>query len=801
MVFLSGSVWGGSYRFTVEGERTLLNGEEILVKGLRCSNALMSEAATAQLIRNLDEFASYGVNTVSVFFMGSRFGDIKGYRADASLDPVYAGRMGRIIEAADRRGMVVLVGCLYWSNSRCKWEHWTQKHANAAVANTVRWLKQNDYRNVFVDVDNEGMALRAKGFDNRKMVIAGKKVDPDCMLATNFRGMPPAEADLAIHHSKKVEGKPYIDSEATPGNAPGGYWGRYSKKPDYYNYINIGVYNDQMKARQKTDAKQHLDNGMGYILASTWLQCVPPFGPNNRPGGDGSTDDPGIRWWLEWLRDEYGSYSPPALEEQDSATVRVGRWERFEATITNYREYRDPFRDVRLDVTYTRPNGSKVEFMGFFDGAHRWKIRFMPDMVGLWRYEAKFSDGEEGANGLFRCVGSDIGGMVRAYANNERWFGHAAGGPLMVRSFHVGDRFFAENFEPEDRRRFLDWAGSRGYNMLSIGSHYLNRRAGGRGKGWHTPNLWDGRPVPDQYKNMEAILDDLAKRGIMVFPFAGFFGRDSNYPRSAADQKLYIEYTLARIGCYWSILLNIAGPEPKLRGRSFLGDDLDRLGKLIAETDVFDHPLTVHNRTGDDEYAKNSYISFVTLQGPKTTDRQKLSRGLLRNLYPGKPLYAQETLWTGNKNHPQYSMVDLRKNAWVLMMSSASLNFADNDGNSSSGFSGSMDLSQANDRAHAIIGRVWDYFQTLPYYEMEPHQELVDNGFCLARPGSKYLVYLPSRGTVDVAISGGRFDVWWVNGRDVTQRQDAGETNDGKNLAPPKGGDDWLLILTRNYSG
>ena len=55
--------------------------------------------------------------------------------------------------------MVVLVGCLYWSNSRAKEDlgHWKQEHANKAVANTVRWLKEHNYRNVFVDVDNEGI--------------------------------------------------------------------------------------------------------------------------------------------------------------------------------------------------------------------------------------------------------------------------------------------------------------------------------------------------------------------------------------------------------------------------------------------------------------------------------------------------------------------------------------------------------------------------------------------------------------------------------------------------------------------
>ena len=305
-------VYAGRYVFSVRGEKTYLNGREFLVKGLRCSNALISDSAAEQLIANLDTFASYGVNTVSVYFMGSRFGDVKGYNKDGSLNPIYSNRMGRIIEAADRRGMVVLVGCLYWGGSRSKWEGWGQEQANAAIANTVRWLKDNNYRNVLVDIDNEGMAHRARGFDNRQMVMAGKRVDRLCIIATNFKGAPPAEADLGIHFSKKAAGKPYIDSESTPSNAPGGYWGSYSKVKGYYNYINIGIYSEQMKQNQIAKTIEHLDNGRGYMCASTWLQCVPPYGPNNRPGGDGSKDQPGIRWWLEFLRKRYGPYVPSA---------------------------------------------------------------------------------------------------------------------------------------------------------------------------------------------------------------------------------------------------------------------------------------------------------------------------------------------------------------------------------------------------------------------------------------------------------------------------------------------------------
>jgi hypothetical protein len=304
---LSGGALASDHVFGIQAGKTVLDGKPFLVVGLRVSNALISDQTAEDLIANLDVYKSFGVNTLSVFFMGSRFGDVKGYRPDGSLDPAYAARMGRIIEAADRRGMVVLVGCLYWGNSRAKYVEWTQKEANAAAANTAGWLARNNYRNVFVDVDNEGMALFGAGFDNRQMVLAAKRAAPDILVGTNFKGQPPPEADLALHHSERAAGKPYIESEGSPKVTPltgqdAGYWGRYSKREGLYQYINIGVYTGEMRRSQIEETRKHLARGEGYMLASTWLQCPPPAGPRHDPGGDGSEPSPGVRWWLEALK-------------------------------------------------------------------------------------------------------------------------------------------------------------------------------------------------------------------------------------------------------------------------------------------------------------------------------------------------------------------------------------------------------------------------------------------------------------------------------------------------------------------
>lgn len=477
---------------------------------------------------------------------------------------------------------------------------------------------------------------------------------------------------------------------------------------------------------------------------------------------------------------------------------KVGQWDRFEASLSNGRNYADPYKDVTLHVTYTRPDKSRVAFWGFYDGGGVWRIRFMPDRIGAWTWEASFSDGAGAARGSFECVPSELPGMITADRVNPMWFGWSSGRHVLIRGFHVGDRFFAANWPAEKRKAFLDWAGKHGYNLLSIASHYLNRDDLHRGQGWDTPKLWPLNAA--EYSRMESVLCDLARRRMIVWPFAGFFGQKSNYPRDPEDQELYIRYTLARLAPWWNLMFNVAGPEPNLPKPWMAAEEVQRLGRLIRKLDPMGHLLAVHNYTGDDPYRDSEWSNYGVLQGPKTLSREVLSQGLLKNHHPSKPLLAQETLWSGNKvhihHHGGYSEDDLRKNAWVIQMSAAALVFADNRGDSSSGFSGAMELGEQRQSHHEIVGRVWDFMETIPYYEMRPRQDLVDRGYCLANPGTRYLVYLPEGGATNVTIERGPFRVTWVNARNPAERRSGGLTTDGRDLAAPEVGD-WLVYLER----
>lgn len=320
---------GANLGVTVVGEEIHFQGKPVKVLGLRCSNALISDATTGELIDSLDLYQSYGINLVSVFVMGSRFGDVKGYLPDSRLNPVYRDRLKRILEATRRKGMMMIVGCLYWSTSKAKEDltHWTQADADLAVANTARWLGENEFYHVILDPDNEGMATREESWSADSMIQAAKKANPHLVVANNTKQVT-ANEDLNMHFGEPEAGKPWFDSEATPKNAPGNYWGKFSKETHqednaFYNYSRIGRYTGEMKEDQIRQTREGMENFNGHVLASTWIQCTADEGvggPFCHPGGyselgssenlqaawnkdiDRIHEDAGIRWWLEYIK-------------------------------------------------------------------------------------------------------------------------------------------------------------------------------------------------------------------------------------------------------------------------------------------------------------------------------------------------------------------------------------------------------------------------------------------------------------------------------------------------------------------
>lgn len=129
----------------------------------------------------------------------------------------------------------------------------------------------------------------------------------------------------------------------------------------------------------------------------------------------------------------------------------VPLWGHFETSVVNSRSYANPFTDVSLVATFIRPDKGRVSFWGFYDGdghggqmGNVWRLRFMPDQVGIWSYECSFSDGASGASGVFRCVADGANpGPLRIDPVNPHCWVFADGSHFFPRAYTAPELFVA----------------------------------------------------------------------------------------------------------------------------------------------------------------------------------------------------------------------------------------------------------------------------------------------------------------------------------------------------------------------
>ncbi len=82
---------------------------------------------------------------------------------------------------------------------------------------------------------------------------------------------------------------------------------------------------------------------------------------------------------------------------------KVEQWDRFEVTL-KYAHSGNSFKDVRLLAVFTGKDTSFV-VNGFYDGKNAFKIRFMPQQIGVWSYATSSNIPELNENhGTFECI-------------------------------------------------------------------------------------------------------------------------------------------------------------------------------------------------------------------------------------------------------------------------------------------------------------------------------------------------------------------------------------------------------------
>ena len=320
---------GKAQTLTTAGNQFRLDNAPFEMWGIRVASATQGDSLTEQLIANLDSYRKYGVNTISVYLQGSSGGFSDPFRDDGkALDEDHLRRLKQVVEACRERSMVAIVGIFYqrvMGNRNDTRRLHTEEAIIQATETTAELLRP--YRNVIINIANEqnsslyrrfeafdfndpqtiiDLCQRAKqvdperlvgggGYHDSSNVVIGKSKWVDVLLFDTFSEDIEADQHSGWHYDyfreQGVPDKPIVNVEIFGG------WTRQFLPPGVYTQKGKRIHlkeNEEAKKRPGLSVHFH---------SNPWCQGPADGYPvRYHLGGNGTPQDPGIRWWFEAVR-------------------------------------------------------------------------------------------------------------------------------------------------------------------------------------------------------------------------------------------------------------------------------------------------------------------------------------------------------------------------------------------------------------------------------------------------------------------------------------------------------------------
>ena len=177
---------------------------EGLLMNVRMVNAVFEDKArpgfdadenTSEFIKKIPVYLEHGIRAFTLNLQGG-FPGYEGaansaFNPDGSLRKSYLRRVTRVIEACDRNGAAVILGCYYQRQDQILRD---EKAVRIGVVNTVRWLAKSGYNNVVLEIANE---FNHSGFDHSilkksegqvELIRLAKKTWPNLLASTSGLG-------------------------------------------------------------------------------------------------------------------------------------------------------------------------------------------------------------------------------------------------------------------------------------------------------------------------------------------------------------------------------------------------------------------------------------------------------------------------------------------------------------------------------------------------------------------------------------------------------------------------------------
>ncbi|MHC4532480.1 MAG: cellulase family glycosylhydrolase [Planctomycetota bacterium] len=177
---------------------------EGLLMNVRMVNAVFEDKArsgfdadenTSEFINKIPAYLTHGIRAFTLNLQGG-FPGYEGavnsaFNPDGSLRKSYLHRVKRVIEACDRNGAAVILGCYYQRQDQILRD---EKAVRKGVVNTVRWLAKSGYTNVVLEIANEfnhsgfNHSILKKSEGQVELIRLAKKTWPKLLVSTSGLG-------------------------------------------------------------------------------------------------------------------------------------------------------------------------------------------------------------------------------------------------------------------------------------------------------------------------------------------------------------------------------------------------------------------------------------------------------------------------------------------------------------------------------------------------------------------------------------------------------------------------------------
>jgi len=340
----------------------------------------------------------------------------------------------------------------------------------------------------------------------------------------------------------------------------------------------------------------------------------------------------------------------------------VEQWGLFEITLQGS-DTGNPFLDVDLWAEFTHERGT-IRVSGFYAGGGEYRVRFMPEAQGAWRYRTQSNLPElDGVTGSLECTApsKENHGPVRvadpyhfAYADGTPYY--PVGTTCYVWNLQ-GDPLEAQTLEtlrhaPFNKLRFCVFPKHYVFNQNEPPAYpFLGELPRDRAVPLPSftspppppPDVWDfSRFNGPYFDHLEQRIADLQKLGveadlILFHPYDfGAWGFDQ-MPHEV--NLRYLRYIVARLSAFRNVWWSFANEYDLMFNRTL--EDWDSYFKLVQDLDVFNHPRSIHNCLAFYDHTK-PWVTHCSVQ------HGDLARMATWQRQYGKPVVVDECGYEGD---------------------------------------------------------------------------------------------------------------------------------------------------------